>query len=131
MKKYTSVLLIDDNSMDLMIGKAVIEFSQITKNIMTARNGMDALNQLTKYYLKHKTLPELLLVDLIMPMMDGFKFIDEVYRFPFYFRSNTKIIVLTACPENEEDIKKLNDLGIKDVLLKPLDKEDLIKAIAT
>jgi CheY-like chemotaxis protein len=130
MKKYKCVLLVDDSELDLCIGKAIIELSGITENIITAKNGIDAQNKLIGYYLNNsRSLPQLMLVDLVMPMLDGVKFIEEVMSFPGYARGNSKIIVLTASLESE-DKKRLAALGVKDILLKPIDKTELLEILS-
>ena len=131
MKKCKSVLLVDDNELDLFIGKAIIELSGITENIVTAKNGMDALNKMGEYYLNNKLLPELIFADIVMPIMGGIKLIEEIIRFPGYSRGNCKIIVLTASLYRDEDRERIKSLGVKDILLKPLDKTELMEILSS
>ena len=130
MKKYKCVMLVDDSEMDILVGKAIIELSQITEEICVARNGMQALNKLGAYYFKNKFLPEVILVDLVMPMMDGFELIEEIVKYPANSRGNCKIIVLTANLEDEKQAKRLKLLGVKSILEKPLDKTELLKILS-
>jgi len=130
MKKYKCVMLVDDSEMDILVGKAIIELSQITEEICVARNGLGALNKLGAYYFKNKFLPEVILVDLVMPMMDGFELIEEIVKYPGYSRGNCKIIVLTANLEDEKQAKRLKLLGVKSILEKPLDKTELLKILS-
>ena len=112
------VLLIDDNMALVDMVKqyfsshAVIEVSDV------AVNGKDGLNLLlNKNY-------DLVLLDLIMPGMDGIKVLEEVIRKGI----NTRIIVLTSY-NSPEVIRKVSGLGIKYFMLKPFELSDLEEKI--
>jgi len=112
------VLLIDDNKALVDMVKqyfsshAVIEVSDV------AVNGKDGLSLLeSKNY-------DLVLLDLIMPGMDGIKVLEEVIKKGI----NTRIIVLTSY-NSPEIIRKVSGLGIKYFMLKPFELSDLEEKI--
>jgi CheY-like chemotaxis protein len=129
MKKYKCIMLVDDSEMDILVGKAIIELSGITEEICVAINGIQGLNKLGAYYFKNKFLPEVILVDLVLPMMDGFELVEEIVKFPGYSRGNCKIIVLTGNSEDEKQAERLKLIGVKGILEKPLDKLELLEVI--
>jgi CheY-like chemotaxis protein len=124
MKKYKSVLLVDDSEMDRLIGKAILECSQITDHVILCKNGLDGLNKLKEYYHKNNSLPELILVDMQMPMMNGLELIGEVTSYPAYSKEDCRIIVLTASFDEMQD-EKIKAVGVNNILIKPLDKNEL------
>ena len=112
------VLLIDDNQALVDMVKqyfsshAVIEVSDV------AVNGKEGLSLLeSRQY-------DLVLLDLIMPGMDGVKVLEEVVRKGI----NTRIIVLTSY-NSPEIIRKVSGLGIKYFMLKPFELSDLEEKI--
>ncbi len=108
------ILVVDDNkSLDDMIKEyfsshAVIEVSDV------AYNGKDGLNLLSenKY--------DMVILDLIMPGMDGIKLLEEVNK----KNINTKVIILTSY-NSPEVIRKVSGLGIKYFMLKPFELSEL------
>jgi CheY-like chemotaxis protein len=129
MKKYKSVFLVDDSEMDRFIGKKILENCQITENVIIGKNGIDGLNRLAEYYYDYRSLPELMLIDLQMPMMGGIELIQQLTMYSGYSESDCKIIAITADMENQENVESLKSLGVKDILSKPLNKEELISIL--
>lgn len=112
------VLLIDDNESLVDMVKqyfsshAVIEVSDV------ALNGKDGLSLLeSKKY-------DLVLLDLIMPGMDGIKLLEECAK----KNINARILVLTSY-NSPEVIRKVSGLGIKYFMLKPFELSDLEEKI--
>jgi CheY-like chemotaxis protein len=129
MKKYKCVLLVDDSEMDRFVGKAVLESLQIAEHIILGNNGVDGLHRLVEYYSRNRSLPELILVDLEMPMMNGLELIEELTKYSGYSKENCKIIVLTASLDDERQGEKIRSYGVNNFLEKPLNKCKLMKVI--
>ncbi|WP_416865016.1 MAG: response regulator [Imperialibacter sp.] len=116
-----SVMCVDDDPVTLMICKVVLETSNFTQNVVTAENGKLAIDLLTS----DADAPglSLILLDLNMPVMDGWGFLDEftskhVESFP-----NLKIIILSSSV-NPEDFKRAkNHKSVIDYIQKPLTVE--------
>ncbi len=95
-------------------------------NILVAENGQVALDQLLKISTNNDVtiqLPDLVLSDVMMPMMDGFQLLKEL-------RSNDEmnhipIVMLTARADMEDRLNALR-IGVDDYLLKPFDEEELL-----
>lgn len=95
-------------------------------NILVAENGQVALNQLSKFSNSRDAeiqLPDLILSDVMMPMMDGFQLLKKL-------RSNNKMnhipmVMLTARADMEDRLNALR-IGVDDYLLKPFDEEELL-----
>ena len=79
--KYYAVMLIDDNEIDNLINQKMIEASGITEHIYThtgARSAIEFLKNMEKLRDTGKNvLPEMIFLDIDMPLMDGFQFLDE------------------------------------------------------
>jgi CheY-like chemotaxis protein len=129
MKKYNCILIVEDSEIDMMLGTIIIESAEIALKILVARHGGEALKELDKYYAENNSLPEVIITDLLMPVMDGFDLIGEIRQHTFYSEENCQIIILTASLDRDEDIARIKLLGVENILLKPLDKIELLEII--
>jgi CheY-like chemotaxis protein len=88
--------------------------------VSTAVNGIDAIQMM------EETQPDLLIVDILMPEMDGYAFYREVQKRPEW--RSTPFIFLTSMAERE-DIQKGKELGVDRYITKPFDPEELMGAV--
>ena len=112
MKK--NILLVDDD-------EDIIEFLKYNLekegfNVITANNGSEALSKLSNQI-------DLILLDIMMPKMDGFEVIKEIRQNDFY--KELPVIFLTAKSAEADEIKGLN-LGAHDFIQKPISPQKLI-----
>lgn len=121
------IVLIDDDEITNLINERVINSVQIANTITALRNGKEGIGFLKKYYEEHSVLPELIFLDLNMPLMDGFEFMEEFNRSEF---KATSVIVVLTTSENPRDIGRLEELGIKYVFSKPLTFERLTELVS-
>lgn len=127
--KYSTVMLIDDNEMDNFINQKIIEANSFADKIYINTNGLSALEFLNNLYIKKETLeemlPEVIFVDLNMPLINGFQFIEKFYDMPKEFVKTSKIVILTSSLNMEDrDIAKRLRPNII-FLNKPLTQESL------
>jgi chemosensory pili system protein ChpA (sensor histidine kinase/response regulator) len=113
-------MLVEDNETDILLAKRLIELHEIALNIIIAKHGIDALKKLSEYFELNKALPDVLLIDLQMPLMNGFELIERIKTLPFY-SSTTKIIAISASMDDDNDKERLRLLGIPNFLLKPFE----------
>ncbi|QLE01651.1 response regulator [Galbibacter sp. BG1] len=129
MKTINAICLIDDDPITIFSVKKLIEVTQITQNVISFNNGIEAL----KYYRNEENdiFPELILLDLNMPIIDGWEFIDSFSKMEI--SKTTSIYILTSSI-NPEDVKKVSDYDKKHAfsikhLIKPVTK-DKLKSLA-
>ncbi|CAH8286484.1 response regulator receiver domain-containing protein [Mariniflexile fucanivorans] len=120
------ILLIDDNIIDNYINEFIIKKAQIAETITVKTSPVEALN-----YLKELTddFPKLIFLDIKMPEMDGFGFLEAFNNFSEEQKGHTNIIMLTSS-YNINDVQKANkNPYVKKYLLKPLDALKLSEAL--
>ena len=110
------ILVIDDELGVVQLIKARLEASGY--GVISASDGEEGLNLLKDHQ------PDLIILDIQMPKMDGFTFVREFKRVENI--KNTPVIVLTA-KEKLQDIFKME--GIKDYVVKPFNTSDLLDRI--
>ena len=123
MVKFKSVLLVDDDYISNFIADHLLNKLSVCENVNFARNGDEALK-----FLKECTeFPDLILLDINMPVMDGFEFI-ETFRALNMDKNKTRIIIYTAS-FNQKDIELLKSIGFSDFIVKPLTEEKLLNIL--
>jgi CheY-like chemotaxis protein len=125
MEKYKCVLLVDDDTICNFINYVSLEKLKIAERIEIKRNGQEALKFLEKYHRDNNCLPELILVDILMPVMDGYEFL-EVFEKLAYNSSIKPVIIIVSALLSAKDIAYLNNKGYPWFLNKPLDKDKLL-----
>ncbi len=126
MPKLNCILLIDDDRVTNYLHKVVINDLNVSNHIEVKQNGKEGL-QYVEECVQHGNCPEIILVDLKMPVMDGFEFV-EAYRKIDLPDSKAKIAMLTTS-SNPKDIEKMKEKGITDFFDKPLTEEKLMSLI--
>jgi CheY-like chemotaxis protein len=120
-------MLVDDNETDNFIHQRVLELTGFTDNIITKDTGRAALDFLHLNKNKVETLPDLIFLDLNMPILDGFGFLSEFQKFSEEIKSKCEIVVLTSS-NNKNDFDHVQKYSfVKTYLTKPLSEEYLYK----
>jgi len=122
MKKLYNILLVDDSKTTMYYNRKIIGYFNDVKSIHEVYDGLEALN-----FLKKENVPiDIILLDLNMPVMDGFEFLNEYKK--LYSESKIKIAILTTSNWNTDKKKiALNKHLISGYIEKPLKKESLIE----
>ncbi|WP_424000051.1 response regulator [Maribacter sp. IgM3_T14_3] len=124
--KLKEIMLVDDNSIDNYVSKIVTEKENIAETITVKSSAIEALD-----YLKTKAdnFPELIFLDIKMPIMDGFEFLLEFSKFTVDKKANSAIVMLSSSISNADMEAASNDQHVIDYLSKPLNKDKLAKVL--
>jgi len=113
------VLLIEDNSADARIVREAIEASLVTVDVVIAHDGEHALRVLTEF----EFTPDVIFLDLNLPKCDGFQVLERSSP-----NEGSSVIVLTSST-NPADIKRAQELGAREYIIKSLDLDSFVEAI--
>jgi CheY-like chemotaxis protein len=119
-KTKPTVLVVDDNPQNLELILAYLE--EVECSTLSATNGQDALEII------HRDMPDLVLLDVMMPKISGFEVCRQVKNEPQ--TAHIPIIMVTALTELA-DIEKAIDSGTDDFLSKPVNKWELVTRVKT
>ena len=112
------VLIIDDSLTNNVLLENILKAEGI--NSLVAYNGKEALTIIKK------EKPLLILLDIMMPEMDGFMFLEKMKQ-----EESTRdipVIIITA-RNDKESIKKAQKAGIKNIILKPIDIQKVVTSV--
>jgi CheY-like chemotaxis protein len=124
-----NVLIVDDDSVFTILNKRILQRTGLAREIHTAENGQEALDLINSYYSGSTSFPDIILLDLNMPIMDGFGFIEAFQRITFARKNLAKIIVVSSS-EDPRDIEKALKMGASHYLTKPVSENSLRAALA-
>jgi CheY-like chemotaxis protein len=128
MKKIKSILLVDDDPISNFISDTLLRRLDLAEEIIIKGNGVLALKYLEECHLMNKSMPQVIILDINMPIMDGFEFLEALDSLPYYKRKNTLLIILSNLL-SEKDIRILNQITSLTYLSKPLNKEKLMSLL--
>jgi len=127
MKTVKCVCIIDDDKIYAYGVKKIIDKYNLSQSILIFENGQEALDALTDMYEKGIPLPELILLDIDMPLMNGWEFLAEFES--LRKKLNTKIeiyVISSTIDQNNGNLYKVTwDDKIADFISKPVKPRDL------
>lgn len=121
-------LLVDDDDICLFIHRRVLELTGYCSSAHSASNGKTALEILQRAHAGAMPLPDIILLDLEMPLMNGLAFLDAFRGLPCADKQRIAIVLLTSSV-SETDRAYAMSMGVKACLSKPLTQENLNSAI--
>lgn len=123
MKVNKSILLLEDDAVDIMILKRAFKKLEIENQLEICNNGEEGLTWLQD----HKdSLPGLIILDLNMPKMNGLEFLEQIKESSLYRK--IPVIVLTTSKAHEDRTKAF-DKSIAGYMVKPVDYNDFINIV--
>lgn len=128
MKKIQNLYLVDDDDIYVFLTRKIIEETQLTEHIEVFNNGQDALEYL-KNLQDESMLPEIILLDLFMPVMDGWEFLEEFAMLKPKLNRKITIYVTSSSisPNDMQRAKNISD--VTDYVIKPINKERFVELI--
>lgn len=121
MKKIQSVCIVDDDEIHLFLIKKLLELSNLVENILVYKDGKEAYLEFKSMVDNGEKMPELIFLDINMPIWDGWKFLENIKNLKVF--EDLKIFILSSS-ESELDFKKAEKYNLENkYLIKPINKE--------
>lgn len=130
MSMVAKAVLIDDSDIDLFIQRRFLEVYNFSEQLVLYRSAEEALNWLKM--LNGEAPPDIIFLDLNMPDIDGFSFLENFADLPEGIQSKSKIVVLTSSNNKKDKELAFANRNVIQFITKPLkqaDIEDLKKRI--
>jgi response regulator of citrate/malate metabolism len=124
-KTRQCILLVDDNSDDNFFHEREIKKTLPDTLVITMNSGIDTLNYLKSTKENTDLLPDLIFLDINMPLMTGWEFLEEFILLDNELQ-NSGLIFILSTSENPQDITKAMTYGVvKDYIVKPLTRQKI------
>jgi CheY-like chemotaxis protein len=125
--KMNSILIIDDEEVDFIIHSKIIKLGKFADKISYQNSGVSALQYLTEITKSDLEWPTHIFLDINMPQMNGFEFLEALSKLEIFHANQTKIYILSSSinPKDREKAKEFE--LIKDYLMKPMTFETASK----
>ncbi|MEO6232657.1 MAG: response regulator [Ferruginibacter sp.] len=130
MQKIKRILLVDDNEDDNWYHERIIKKNDSATKVIALESGLDALALLKEESTSDIAHPELILLDINMPGMNGWEFLEEYKKIDHKGKRSIVVIMLTTS-DNPDDLEKAHRIDIlSDIKTKPLTNDMLNDIIA-
>jgi response regulator of citrate/malate metabolism len=128
-KKLKSILLVDDDDTTNFLHQLAIQKSEATEHIEVAETVDDAIAYLSEQ--NTETWPDLIFLDLNLPGLSGWDFMEEYQTLSRRSNRSSVIVVLTASVNRDDEFLALKTIGINNFRVKPLTKDMLDEILET
>jgi len=124
--RSVSVLLVDDDEINNFISIKLIKKALLNTEIMACLNGKYAIDQLVEIQMNDPAkLPDYILLDINMPIMNGWEFLDEYTRLGLDPAGKSKIYIISSSVFSNDINKARSYPLVKDFISKPLNVEKI------
>lgn len=125
--KPDTIMLVDDSSFDRKIVQRTVSYTKMFETILVFSGGGEALDYITDHLNEVQKLPQLILLDIQMPEMNGFEFINIFATLPVTVRSKIRVALLSSTDDLSDIAKAESNCHIVKLIKKPLHPNALLE----
>lgn len=122
-----TIWVIDDDPIYQIIMKKIILKSELFSSIRSFSNGREAIKALNKSINNEAVFPNIILLDIEMPVLDGWGFMEEMAVLKSQINSEIQIYISSSSIAIEDKERARNNSGILGYMAKPISLDDLVK----
>lgn len=127
--QIATVMVVDDDDNWCFLSRRMLQKAGVGKQIITANNGLEAIKKLQALLANGDKLPDLIFLDIKMPVMDGFEFLDEITKWEVLSPIHTRIFMCSSSV-HFKDKERADRYPIAGFITKPLTPEILKSILA-
>lgn len=127
--KRKVICVIEDDPNYLVLTKKMIEFTSMADEILTFKNGKEAFEGITKLKLETGHFPDIIFIDINMPIWDAWDFLDEFSQVKSDWEGS--IFIVTSSIDRVDEKKSSEYTFVKEYLRKPLAFSKLLDVMNT
>lgn len=130
MGKFKNSCIIDDDPISVFGIKRSMKETNFSDDVVVYTNGQEALDGLTKMLNEGKKLPSIIFLDLNMPIMDGWEFLDDFIKIPNTNTDKVIIFIVSSSMDPRDMIKAKSYSMVNNYILKPILRKDLVRLMS-
>lgn len=123
------IALVDDDSIFRLIASRTIKGANITEQILQFTNGAEALKYLEENFDQRELLPDVLFLDINMPYVDGWMFLDDFAKIVNKLSKTISIFMVSSSIDPEDINRAKQNKLVNDYVIKPVSKETFLKLV--
>lgn len=123
--KFETVMIIDDNTIDLYVCSRMIIKNNFGKKVLQYSVATEALKYLQDNQNNFSELPQIIFVDIYMPIMSGFEFMTEYDKLSPVLKKHCKVHIISSTIDNQDIVKSRTNNNVVSFQVKPITKEFL------
>lgn len=127
---FETVMIIDDNVTDRYITSRMITKNNFGKKVVEYSAAEDALKYLLENQDDIPMLPQVIFIDIYMPLMSGFEFMERYDKLPTSLKNYCKVFIISSTIDDFDIARARNDENVVSFQVKPITKEFLDRVIA-
>ncbi len=124
---FKLAMIVDDNEIDNLVGTKMIEHALCASKIINFYCAQSALKYLNKNIYQLDQIPDIIFLDINMPEMNGFEFLDRFNALPRSLKDKCKIVMLTSSIDRSDINNTLSHSCVTNFISKPLSIKALHK----
>ncbi|WP_347053543.1 response regulator [Flavobacterium olei] len=128
-EKFETVMIIDDNNVDLYITSRMISKNNFGKNILLYTSAEEALRYLRDHQDDKALLPEIIFVDIYMPLMSGFEFLEEYDKFDASLKNEIRTYIVSSTIDKQDIARSEANKNVVCFQVKPITKDFLDRIV--
>ena len=127
--KFETVMIIDDNLVDLYIISRMITKNNFGKNVLHYTEAEEAIKYLQENQDSISKLPQIIFVDIYMPLMSGFEFLEAYDKLSTTLKNYCKTYIISSTIDNEDIARSSSNKNVVAFHVKPITKEFLDRIV--
>lgn len=124
-----SFIVVDDSELDCFIARKIIEHTDKSLQVKSYLNGREVLDLIRADFDKRVMPLTIILLDLRMPVMNGFQFVDEFEKFPLDIKRKYQIHILSSSRNTNDIHRILTHDTVLGIIEKPFTREKLMSLL--
>lgn len=127
--KFETVMIIDDNPVDLYIISRMIIKNNFGRNVLHFTEAEEAITYLQEYQDDISKLPQIIFVDIYMPLMSGFEFLEAYDSLSPALKNHCKTYIISSTIDNDDIAQSSSNKNVVAFHVKPITKEFLDRIV--
>ena len=129
MEKKSTICIVDDDEIFQFITRKSFERLNRSDEVLIFSNGEEAIQYIQDTQQEHHALPDVIFLDINMPIMDGWDFMEEFNKIKMY-DTHMPAIYMVSSSIDDKDLSRARALPmVKDYIIKPIDDKKIVEIL--